>query len=994
MGLNVAPGAGAPTPQATEIAPLAVDGLTTVDATDDKLAECELKRLADAAEHATDAVISIDLERRVRHWNRGAERLYGFSAEEVIGRRVDELEWLSPGQEEVTAAMADAIARVLGGEAVRKLETRRRRKDGTTIDVVNTLTPWRQYGRVVGVTKVETDVTDQRRAEQELARARYDIDQFFSVSQDLMAIADAEGKFVRVNPAMERTLGLPAEQITGHSFLDFTHPDDLQATIDQYTGQTTGSPVIGFEHRFRRGDGSYRWLLWSATSSDSGLIYATGRDVTASRALQRELAEARDLFAGVLNAATQQSIIATDTAGRITVFNPGAQKMLGYSNQEMLGRTPLEFHDPEEIRQRAEDLGVAPDMSVITAAPPSGQAEDREWTYITRAGKRLTVSLAVSPMTHDGEIVGYIAIGIDVTAKRSDEIGLRDSEQRFRLAFDEAPIGMALVGLHGSQAGRFLRVNRAMCRITGYSATDLVGQTGELVSHPQHQGESASALARLAAGQLERWETEQRYRHASGHELWVQVSSSIAQNADGSPAYAVFQVEDITARRLAETQLTHQALHDPLTGLPNRILLKEHLATALQRAARARQHIGVLFLDLDDFKLVNDSLGHEAGDELLIEVARRLRKCLRGPDTVARLGGDEFVVVCEELQKPEEVEIAVRRIERALTAPLALRGRSLSVRASIGVAISTSDCTPETLLRDADMVMYRAKGRGKGHYEIADADLRIRAARQLTMESGLRTALDEGQFRLDYQPCYDLLTDRMVAVEALLRWDHPEEGVLNPDAFLDAAEDRDLIVELGDWVMRTACRQASAWYQEFGNRSPDMWVNASSRQLGRHHLTATVTDVLRETGLPPAKIGIELTERQIIAAAYSVRDDIQGLHDLGLRVAIDDFGTGRNGLEYLRGLPIDMLKIDKSFVAGLGTDLTDTALTTSMTTLAHGLELTVVAEGVETTAQCQQLRDLGCDLAQGYLLGRPGGPQLIAERLRSPALEIVAQKDL
>jgi diguanylate cyclase (GGDEF)-like protein len=437
------------------------------------------------------------------------------------------------------------------------------------------------------------------------------------------------------------------------------------------------------------------------------------------------------------------------------------------------------------------------------------------------------------------------------------------------------------------------------------------------------------------------------------------------------PLYALTQFQDITARKRAEAQLTHQALHDVLTGMPNRLLMLDHLTQALARATRTGKHVGVLFLDLDDFKLVNDSLGHDAGDELLQEIAARINGCLRGSDTAARLGGDEFVVVCEDLDQPDDIAIIAGRLDLALRAGHLLRGHTVSVSASVGVATGTLGSTPQSLLQDADTAMYRAKDRGKGRYEIADPQLQARALRQLTLEDELRRAIDTDQFELAYQPCIDLDTGAITAVEALLRWNHPQRGLVLPDEFLDVAEDRDLIAPLGAWVIRTACRQAAFWKHDFGGAAPDLWVNISSRQLGKHHLTHTIEAALAESRLPAQSLTVELTERQLLGTAHSVLADLNALPEIGVHLAIDDFGTGHNGLEYLREINVDTLKIDKSFIAGLGTDRTVTALTASVISLAHNLDLDAVAEGVETPEQRRQLRDLGCHLAQGYLLGRP-----------------------
>jgi diguanylate cyclase (GGDEF)-like protein len=407
----------------------------------------------------------------------------------------------------------------------------------------------------------------------------------------------------------------------------------------------------------------------------------------------------------------------------------------------------------------------------------------------------------------------------------------------------------------------------------------------------------------------------------------------------------------------------------------------DHLAAALQRVARSRHHLAVLFVDLDDFKQVNDQLGHEAGDELLVETAARLRQALRGRDVVARLGGDEFVIVCEELSEPGEVETLVRRVEHALAAPLELHGRPWNLSASIGVAVNRSSRGPEGLLRDADTAMYRAKARGNGHFEIADGSLQAGAARRRHLLEGLAAAVEDHQLRLEYQPCVELVSNRVVALEALLRWDHPEAGLLLPGEFLHVADREGFAETIGDWVIAETCRQAAAWRERHGDAAPAVWVNISCRQLGRHRLLARIRAACTEHGLPLTMLGLEISEPEVSGASQQARAELHTLHRSGVRLAVDHFRIGRNSISYLRELPIDRLKLDRTLVAGLGHDRADTAVASSAATLAGGLELELVAEGVETREQRDALRAIGCDLAQGYLFARPRPPEEVSAAL-------------
>jgi diguanylate cyclase (GGDEF)-like protein/PAS domain S-box-containing protein len=542
---------------------------------------------------------------------------------------------------------------------------------------------------------------------------------------------------------------------------------------------------------------------------------------------------------------------------------------------------------------------------------------------------------------------------------------LRASEERFRLAFEETLTGVALIDI-GDCSGRFLRVNRALREFFGRRADALLETTLCEVSHPEDAPELRSALDDLIAGRIPRHRVEQRFSHADGKPLWAVVSVSIVRDDTARPLYGLAAVQDVTARKDAEEELAFRALHDDLTGLPNRALLLDHLRAALARAQRTTTQVAVLFIDLDDFKSVNDSFGHEAGDRFLVKVADRIASSRRETDTAARIGGDEFVVVCEDLTGPGVATMIADRIHSALACGIPIGGRTVGAPVSIGIAISDGRATPESLLCDADSAMYTAKRRGGRRWQPADTFAHTAAHRMLALEGEVREAVRFGQLRLHYQPAFDLQTRRMVGVEALLRWHHPSRGLLLPQELIEVAERRNLIVPIGRWVLQTACSQAAAWTRRLGPDAPVVAVNISSRQLGDrlHH---EVRRLLRRYGLPPEKLCLELTESQVLSVGSSATADLSELSQTGVAIAVDDFGTGFSGFDYLRRLPVHTIKIDKSYVDGLGHDETDSAIVASVITLARSLDLVAVAEGIETVEQYHLLRDLGCPVGQGWL---------------------------
>ncbi|MBV8719821.1 MAG: EAL domain-containing protein, partial [Chloroflexi bacterium] len=474
---------------------------------------------------------------------------------------------------------------------------------------------------------------------------------------------------------------------------------------------------------------------------------------------------------------------------------------------------------------------------------------------------------------------------------------------------------------------------------------------------------------------------EIRMRHADGSWRDFEV---VATNLLGQPAIRgiVLNCHDVTERKLLEHQLTELAFHDPLTGLANRALLGDRLEHALARAGRHEKPVGVLLLDLDDFKLVNDSLGHQAGDTLLNEVASRIRTCVRADDTPARLGGDEFAVLLEGIASEADALAVAEKLVRALAVPIEVAGRDVTVGLSVGVALSTTSTTVVDLLRQADLALYRAKAEGKGTCAVFDPSLESRALERLEIENDLRHALQRGELRVLYQPILSLDSRNIMEVEALVRWNHPQRGLLSPAVFIPVAEERGLIVSIGQWVLEQACRQIRIWQQQFPKAPPlVVSVNLSGRQFQHINLVADVQRTLQETGIAPHSLKLEITESVLMRDVEAAVATCDALKRLGVQLAIDDFGTGYSSLGQLKRFPFDALKIDRSFVDGLGQDQHDAAIVRSVVALARTLGLSVTAEGIETALQEAQVRSLGCELGQGFLFSRPQAPDVVASLL-------------
>ncbi|SFE92833.1 putative bifunctional diguanylate cyclase/phosphodiesterase [Blastococcus tunisiensis] len=558
------------------------------------------------------------------------------------------------------------------------------------------------------------------------------------------------------------------------------------------------------------------------------------------------------------------------------------------------------------------------------------------------------------------------------------------SEGRFRSAFADAPTGMALVSLAPDNLGRFTETNAALGRIVGRSASRLERLVLDELAHPEDRAALRTALEQLAAGEVAHHLVQQRYVHANGGVIWADTSVSVVRDSAGWPVHGVLQLVDVTGRRQAEELLAHHALHDGLTGLPNRRLLADRLDQALTRARRHRTSVAVLFVDIDRFKTVNDSAGHSTGDALLRIAAERLSGHLRATDSAARFGGDEFVVICEEIGGEHELLVVAERLLAAMAEPFRVGDQEFALGGSIGIAVSLAgQDSAEALLRDADLAMYEAKDRGRSGYVVFDAALRGALEERQQTEADLRMAIDGGQLRLLYQPVVDVRSGKMTGVEALVRWEHPTRGLLGPDAFIAVAEDTGLIVDVGRWVLHEACRQLADW-RAIPGASLTMAVNVSARQLCDPGFPGVVTAILAETEVDPDAVCLELTETALLDATEATIATLEALHRLGVRLALDDFGTGFSSLTFLKRFPIDVVKVDRSFVRDVAADPDDAAIVAAVAKLGRSLHLETVAEGVETAEQLAVIRRLGCRSFQGYLFSPPRPAADIPALLPSP----------
>jgi diguanylate cyclase (GGDEF)-like protein/PAS domain S-box-containing protein len=576
-----------------------------------------------------------------------------------------------------------------------------------------------------------------------------------------------------------------------------------------------------------------------------------------------------------------------------------------------------------------------------------------------------------APLRAGGRPVGALALFSAAREPRdARDNGALERERRHVMLLDSVQ-DTAIVML--DPGGHVASWNAGAQSLRGFRADEILGEHLSRFYPDEAVARDQPGQALRTARDEGRDESHGRQVRKDGSHFFAHTVLTRLSDEQGAPAGFSEVTRDVTERTELEALLSHQALHDDLTGLPNRALFVDRIGQALARAERRGGAPAVLFVDLDGFKLVNDSLGHAAGDELLVEVAGRLAESVRPEDTVARLGGDEFSILCEALADRDAAVLVAERVARSLTAPIPLDGRDVFVDASIGIMPGDApDATPESLLRDADTAMYRAKELGRGGHQVFDEGMRPQSLERLTTEGELRRALEAGQLRVFYQPVFDVRKGDVVGVEALARWIHPRRGLIEPRDFIPLAEETRLILPIGAFVLETACRQARRWNAQRADRPPLlMLVNLSARQAAQHDLPQLVERTLAETGADATALCLEITESVLMSDARTSAKSLLSLKDLGVRLAIDDFGTGYSSLGYLRRFPVDYLKVDASFVNGLGRESSDSALVAAITSMAHALGVVVIAEGVERSDQLAELRELGCELAQGYHLRRP-----------------------
>ncbi len=725
-------------------------------------------------------------------------------------------------------------------------------------------------------------------------------------------------------------------------------------------------PEVGLAEARRRRNAAKSLLMEGqdpAAVKKSGMMAADLGVAIDHRASLAALRESEERFRLLLDS-SPEAIFGVDAQGLCTFVNPACLEMLGYTQEEMLGQNVhrLIHHTYPDGRPYPKE------QCHVRCSTLQGQSThvDNE-VHWRKDGSSFPVEYWSHPMYRNGELVGAVVNFIDITERRRAEEALRESEARFRAMAEHSTDWIWSCDTQG----RHLYCNPRGVANLGYSVEAFLAMEADSLVHPDDLPQFHETFEHALSTRQGWQNVVLRWRHRNGSYRTFESNASPLFNEAGRLIGFQGVDRDITERRQAEARIEFLAHHDGLTGLPNRVLLRDRFEHALAMAERSRSRVAMLFLDLDNFKRVNDTLGHAAGDQLLLQVVTRLSDCTRESDTISRQGGDEFILLLNDIPDPEIVERIASKILVKLAEPVEINGHELNAACSIGVALYPDDGSSfDTLLQKADAAMYNAKGAGRNTYHFFDEQMNRQAHEHLLLQNRLNRALFQAEFHLHYQPQLEIDSGRVVGVEALLRWRNPDLGEVAPARFIPVAEDCGLIVSIGAWVMEEACRQAQALRQADGAELT-MSVNLSALQFRRAGLVETVAGALERSGLPPHLLELELTESVLLQDVENTLDTVRRLKALGVRLSVDDFGTGYSSLSYLKRFAVDRLKIDRSFVRDVTTDPDDAAIVRAVIQLARSLRLGIVAEGVETEAQLAFLREEGCQAVQGYLFSRP-----------------------
>jgi diguanylate cyclase (GGDEF)-like protein/PAS domain S-box-containing protein len=909
-------------------------------------------------DHAVEAIYQSSPEGRFLDANPAMARLLGYASPQELIRAMQDI-----GTELYADPKARAdLMRLLQRQGhFEECEVQVHRRDGSLLWVSeNAHAVKTESGELLYYEGSFVDVGARRAAEVALHVSEEKYRTLVDHSQDGVFITQEEN-YTYVNQAYAAMLGYTTGEMIGTPYMHFIAPEDRAFLDELWVKRRSGQwEKSAYEVHLLKKDAKTRILasVRSGPITLNGQLASTGtiRDITEERRTQEALLAAEQKFRAIFENAVIGMYQSTPT-GQYLRANQAMADIFGYPTPEALLTSVKNiselYKNPDDRRLVNSDL------------ERTGRVAGREIELRRRDGRSIWVSLSARVVRGaDGAIAYYEGSLQDITSRKQVETALQRSEQRYRLLVDHAQVGVFI-----NENGYYTYVNRAFADMLGYTEAELTGMSYRDIFPPEEVTAADERFSRRQRGEEVANDYESDLIHKD-RKTRIHVTHSIGTIDQDERRLMIGTVRNVTEQKRFEAQLSHNATHDPLTGLPNRTLFIERLAKAMERSRpKGAPGYAVLFIDLDSFKVVNDSLGHAAGDDLLVQVAQRLKKCLGPWDILARHGGDEFTVLVGQTQDPEDAVDVAEHILAELVHPMRLGDNEIYTNASIGIAPGHADYTnTDELLRDADTAMYRAKAAGKAGYVVFDQDMYARARSRLRVETEFRQALDNRELRVHYQPIVSLATGRLLGFEALMRWQHPVRGLLGPDEFLGVAEETGLILPAGWWLLEESCRQLHAWRLSHPQaKDLTVAVNLAHKQFMYSGLPQRVNGVLLETGLAPEGLHLEITETVFLENPKAAEHTLRRLRTLGVALHLDDFGTGFSSLSYLAALPLDTLKIDRSFVTDMEQNPKHAAIVRTIIDLARELGMQTVAEGVESRAQLHMLDGLGCRYGQGNL---------------------------
>ena len=781
------------------------------------------------------------------------------------------------------------------------------------------------------------------------------------------------GKFVYVSPLFQKLSGYSHADLAGTNPVDYIHPDDREVVRKKAIKSLKGKSSDAYEYRFTRKNGEVMWVLEMVTSityKGERAALVSFMDITQRKQTEETIRYSEERYRTIIEN-IEDGYFEVDLAGNFTFVNDAQCRNVGTPREQLLGKNNRAYTNEEEAKRLYKLFSGI----YRTGEPVKGFAFEFKKKDGTIAFNEMSVSLI---RNSQGQTIGFRGISRDITERRQMEEALRQSEERYRTIIKE----MEEWYFETDLAGNVTFFNDIFATILGYTQEELTGLNFQSFV----KKEESDSVYRLFHQVFKTGKPTRNfpYEFISTDGTVTSAEFSFFPKRDNEGKVCGFRGvgHDITERKHAEEKIKYQATHDALTGLPNRLMFSQLLNQAIKSARRYKRQFAVLFIDLDRFKIINDTMGHDAGDQLLQEIAARLKQTLRAVDVVARLGGDEFIVLIDEVSDSSHVSTVAHKIITSIIKPLTIMKQECRITASIGISIYPKDAEDEqSLMKNADMAMYLAKEEGKNNYQFYSEEIQSKSLEHLSIETNLRFALERNELSLHYQAKLDFKTNAITGVEALLRWQNPSLGSVTPTQFIPVAEESGLIIPIGRWILRTACAQNAAWQQQ-GLPPVCMAVNLSLRQLTDNNLIDDIRTALNDSGMAPNLLELEITESMVMHNPTRMIAVLAKIKNLGVRLAIDDFGTGYSSLAQIKHFPIDTLKVDRSFIHNIPKDAEDKAITEAIIAMGKTLSLTVVAEGVETVEQMNFLRDHSCDEMQGFYFSKPIAPEQFADLLR------------